>query len=169
MFTKHSKSFSLIDSLATGWIGCCVTLGRCKRKRARGAWQRRELTDVTAEVDSLRVGDQPGTAPFVNASAFVGADPGKLPHKPTYTFRLIRSWSTVWGARNLSFISTDPTDERTISGLSRYTLAQSENRGMNWSLNSLGESHASAALSKTGVRTHSQLVRIVLEQHRDQP
>lgn len=67
MFAKHSKSFSLIDSLATEVDRMQRTLGRCKRKEARGAWQRRELADVTAEVDSLGVGDQPGIAPFVNA------------------------------------------------------------------------------------------------------
>jgi len=37
--------------------------------------ERRESTDVNAEADSIGLGTQLGSAPFVNPSAFISTDP----------------------------------------------------------------------------------------------
>jgi hypothetical protein len=45
---KHSKSFSLIDCISVGSIVCSGTSSRLRKQVE--AWQRSELTDVTAKV-----------------------------------------------------------------------------------------------------------------------
>jgi hypothetical protein len=48
VLAKHSKSFSLIDCISVGVIGCSANF-EPMRKQVE-AWQRSELTDVTAKV-----------------------------------------------------------------------------------------------------------------------
>jgi hypothetical protein len=57
---------------------------RGSRRVARGA------TDTVAGVPNFRIANQPETTPFVDTSAFISTDPGRLP-----TSRLLAGTSSV--------------------------------------------------------------------------
>jgi hypothetical protein len=48
---------------------------RCPNCGERGSMREKGIDGRHAEVDSLGLGNQPGTTPFVNASAFMGSNP----------------------------------------------------------------------------------------------
>ena len=48
---------------------------RCPNCGERGSMREKGIDGRHAEVDSLGLGNQPGTTPFVNARAFMGSNP----------------------------------------------------------------------------------------------
>ena len=48
---------------------------RCPNCGERGSMREKGIDGRHAEVDSLGLGNQPGTTPFVNASAFIRTNP----------------------------------------------------------------------------------------------
>jgi len=55
---------------------------RCPNCGERGSMREKGIDGRHAEADSLGLGNQPGTTPFVNASAFPSTD-GETSYKPT--------------------------------------------------------------------------------------
>jgi hypothetical protein len=52
---------------------------RCPNCGERRSMREKGIDGRHAEVDSLGLGNQPGTTPFVNASAFIGTNPADEP------------------------------------------------------------------------------------------
>jgi len=79
VFAKHSRSFSLIDSLAIGVDRMQRSFGPMQKKGRKGSMREKGIDGRHREVESFRLGDQSGTTPFVNTSAVPSTDLVKLP------------------------------------------------------------------------------------------
>jgi hypothetical protein len=84
--------------LRSGWIGCSVALGRCKRKGERGSMREKGIDGRHRRGGELPLDDQSGTTPFVNTSAVPSTDPVKLPPRGLLArndFRVARDLGVV--------------------------------------------------------------------------